>query len=160
MTLTGTYTYSPTKEDLKFQDTGWLPQEIDMLDLVEQYDKWIDEGRESDWWGSLHSDSHPESCMNCIDVYIHTEDSILEEDYQGGDLENGHGDIVTVTLYPVERDMDDVNGTGVDQWIVDTQQWFDITDYLRSTICGECGEYKPDDDRVFGGLKCGECAYK
>jgi|TARA_R110000824_G_scaffold156873_12_gene330135 hypothetical protein len=160
MTLIGTYTYSPTKEDLKFQDTGWLPQEIDMLDLVEQYDRWVDGGRESDWWGSLHTASHPESCMNCIDVNIYTEDSILEEDYQSGNLENGYGDIITVTLYPVERDIDDVNGTGVDQWIVDTSQWFDITDYLRSTICGECGEYKPDDDRVFGGLKCGECTYK
>ena len=69
------------------------------------------------------------------------------------------GDIVTVTLYPIDRDIDDVNGTGVDQWEVDTSQWFDITDYLRSTLCVECGEYKPDDDRVFGGMKCGECAY-
>ena len=151
MTLTGTYIYSPTKEDLKFQDTGWLPQDIDMLALVDQYDKWIDDGMESDWWGTLHSDSHPETCTNCIDVNIYTEDSIIEEDYQGGDLENGYGDVVTVTLYPVHWE----DGS----WHVDTQQWFDITDYLKSTICVECGEYKPDDDRVFGGLKCGECAY-
>jgi len=26
-------------------------------------------------------------------------------------------------------------------------------------ICGECGEYRPDDARVQGGMKCGECAY-
>ncbi len=159
MTLTGTYTYLPTTEDLKEHDTGWLPECIDMLDLVEQYNRWEDEGRESDWWGSLHNSRHPTDCSNCIDVNIYTEDSILGEEYQGGDLENGYGDIVTVTLYPVERDIDDVNGTGVDQWTVDTTQWFDITDYLRSTICLECGEYKPDDDRVFGGMKCGECAY-
>ena len=156
MTLTGTYIYSPIETDLKDQDTGWLPESINMLDLVEQYDRWVDGGRESDWWGSLHSDSHPETCMNCIDVNIYTEDSILGEEYLG---ENGYGDIVTVTLYPVERDIDNVNGTSVDQWTVNTSQWFDITDYLKSTICVECSEYKPDDDRVFGGLKCGECAY-
>ena len=154
MTLTGTYTYSPTIDDLKEQDTGWLPKCIDMLKLVAEYNRWEDEGRESDWWGSLHDSSHPENCMECIDVNIYTEDSIL-----GKDLENGYGDIVTVTLYPIDRDIDDVNGTGVDQWEADTSQWFDITDYLRSTLCVECGEYKPDDDRVFGGMKCGECAY-
>ena len=154
MTLTGTYTYSPTIDDLKEQDTGWLPKCIDMLTLVDEYYRWEDDGRESDWWGSLHTDDHPEDCTDCIDVNIYTEDSIL-----GKDLENGYGDIVTVTLYPIDRDIDDVNGTGVDQWEVDTSQWFDITDYLRSTLCVECGEYKPDDDRVFGGMKCGECAY-
>ncbi len=26
-------------------------------------------------------------------------------------------------------------------------------------ICGECGEYRPDDARVQGGMKCGVCAY-
>jgi len=26
-------------------------------------------------------------------------------------------------------------------------------------ICGECGEYRPDDARVEGGMKCGVCAY-
>lgn len=152
MTLTGTYTYSPTIEDIKEQDTGWLPKCIDMLKLVEQYYAWEDAGRESDWWGSLHDDSHPINCMECIDVNIYTEDSTLGEESQGGD-------IVTVTLYPVDRDIDEVDGVGVDQWVVDTSEWFDITDYLRSTLCGECGEYKPDDDRVFGGMKCGECAY-
>jgi len=29
-------------------------------------------------------------------------------------------------------------------------------DYL---ICPECGEYRPDDDRVKNGMKCGQCAY-
>jgi|TARA_R110000824_G_scaffold111242_1_gene259615 predicted adenine nucleotide alpha hydrolase (AANH) superfamily ATPase len=23
--------------------------------------------------------------------------------------------------------------------------------------CGECGEWRPDDDRVEGGMECGEC---
>jgi len=152
LVVTNAYTYLPDVYDLKEHDTGWLPESIDMLALVGEYDRWQDEGRESDWWGSLHNDSHPDDCSNCIDVNIYTEDSTLEEESQGGD-------IVTVTLYPIERDIDDVNGTGVDQWIVDTSQWFDITDYLKSTICIECSEYKPDDDRVFGGMKCGECAY-
>ena len=92
MTLTGTYTYLPTTEDLKEHDTGWLPECIDMLDLVEQYNRWEDEGRESDWWGSLHNSRHPTDCSNCIDVNIYTEDSILGEEYQGGDLENGYGE--------------------------------------------------------------------
>ena len=26
-------------------------------------------------------------------------------------------------------------------------------------ICGECGEERPDDDRVKAGMKCGFCAY-
>ena len=26
-------------------------------------------------------------------------------------------------------------------------------------ICGECGEPRPDDDRVKAGMKCGFCAY-
>ena len=152
MTLTGTYTYSPTVDDIKDQDTGWLPQSINMLDLVEQYNRWEDAGRESDWWGSLHTDDHPINCMECVDVNIYTEDSTLGEECQGGDR-------VIVTLYPVDRDIDEVDGVGVDQWVVDTSEWVDITDYLRSTLCGECGEYKPDDDRVFGGMRCGECAY-
>ena len=159
MVVNNTYTYSPTVDDLKEQDTGWLPKCIDMLTLVDEYYRWEDDGRESDWWGSLHTSDHPEDCTDCIDVNIYSEDSILGAEYQSGDLENGYGDTVTVTLYPIERDIDDVNGTGVDQWVVDTSQWFDITDYLKSTLCGECGEYKPDDDRVFGGMKCGECAY-
>jgi len=25
--------------------------------------------------------------------------------------------------------------------------------------CNECGEYRPDDARVEGDMKCGECAY-
>ena len=127
MVVNNTYTYSPTVDDLKEQDTGWLPKCIDMLTLVDEYYRWEDDGRDSDWWGSLHTDDNPEDCTDCIDVNICSED--------------------------------DVNGTGVDQWEVDTSQWFDITDYLRSTLCVECGEYKPDDDRVFGGMKCGECAY-
>tara|TARA_R110002020_G_scaffold139258_1_gene310056 strand:+ start:3338 stop:3814 length:477 start_codon:yes stop_codon:yes gene_type:complete len=157
LVVTSAYTYLPDRYDLKEQDTGWLPKCIDMLTLVEQYNRWEDEGRESDWWGSLHSDSHPDTCVDCIDVNIYTEDSILGEEYKDGDkdeyfhLENGYGDIVTVTLYPVYWE----GGN----WHVDTSQWFDITDYLRSTLCVECGEYKPDDDRVFGGMKCGECAY-
>ncbi len=59
MTITGIYIYSPTEEDLKEHDTGWLPHSINMLDLVEQYNTWEDEGRESDWWGSLHNNKHP-----------------------------------------------------------------------------------------------------
>ena len=26
-------------------------------------------------------------------------------------------------------------------------------------LCPECGELKPDDDRVKNGMKCGQCAY-
>jgi len=26
-------------------------------------------------------------------------------------------------------------------------------------ICGECGEYRPEDARVEAGMKCGVCAY-
>ena len=26
-------------------------------------------------------------------------------------------------------------------------------------VCPECGEFKPDDDRVKAGMKCGPCAY-
>ena len=29
----------------------------------------------------------------------------------------------------------------------------------RSEVCGECGEPKPEDDRVKNGMKCGACAY-
>ena len=144
MVITSAYTYSPTTEDLKSQDTGWLPESIDMLALVEQYDTWQDEGRESDWWGSLHNDSHPDTCVNCMDVNIYTDDSTLGLKVKGGD-------IVTVTIYPVHWE----GGS----WHVDGQRWFDITEYLKSTICIECSKYKPDDDRVFGGMKCGECAY-
>ena len=36
MTLTGTYTYSPTIDDLKEQDTGWLPKCIDGKMKVER----------------------------------------------------------------------------------------------------------------------------
>ena len=33
--------------------------------------------------------------------------------------------------------------------IEDDQDW----------VCGECGEYRPDDARVESGMKCGHCAY-
>ena len=26
-------------------------------------------------------------------------------------------------------------------------------------ICPECGQPRPDDDRVAAGMKCGQCAY-
>lgn len=26
-------------------------------------------------------------------------------------------------------------------------------------FCPECGEFKPDDERVINGMKCGHCAY-
>jgi len=29
----------------------------------------------------------------------------------------------------------------------------------KPTICPECGEPRPDDDRVRAGMKCGPCAY-
>ena len=29
----------------------------------------------------------------------------------------------------------------------------------ESDICGECGEHRPDDDRVKAGMKCRFCAY-
>ena len=90
MVVNNTYTYSPTVDDLKEQDTGWLPKCIDMLTLVDEYYRWEDDGRESDWWGSLHTDDHPEDCTDCIDVNICSEDSILGADYQGGYLENGY----------------------------------------------------------------------
>jgi formylmethanofuran dehydrogenase subunit E len=28
-----------------------------------------------------------------------------------------------------------------------------------STVCNECGESRPDDDRVKAGMKCGQCVY-
>jgi hypothetical protein len=32
--------------------------------------------------------------------------------------------------------------------------------YLQvNLVCGECGQHKPDDDRVKNGMKCGTCAY-
>lgn len=33
-----------------------------------------------------------------------------------------------------------------------------IQNHLRST-CPECGEHRPDDDRVLAGMKCGPCSY-
>ena len=160
MVVNNTYTYSPTVDDLKEQDTGWLPKYIDMLTLVDEYYRWEDGGRESDWWGSLHTSDHPEDCTDCIDINIWMdEDENCLYHGEGVDCIPNPNTKPHIVLYPIEIDIDDVNGTGVDQWIVDTSQWFDITDYLRSTLCGECGEYKPDDDRVFGGMKCGEWAY-
>ena len=40
----------------------------------------------------------------------------------------------------------------------------DIRDHIKRAIpitgyCPECGEYKPDDERVQEGMKCGPCAY-
>ena len=32
-------------------------------------------------------------------------------------------------------------------------------DEYELSECGECGELKQGDARVFGGMKCGECAY-
>lgn len=29
----------------------------------------------------------------------------------------------------------------------------------QELICPECGESRPDDDRVKAGMKCGACAY-
>ncbi len=29
----------------------------------------------------------------------------------------------------------------------------------RGSVCPECGEARPDSDRVKAGMKCGECAY-
>lgn len=151
--VTSAYIYSPTTEDLKEQDTGWLPKCIDMLTLVEQYNRWEDEGKEQDWWGSLHGDDHPNTCVDCIDVniWVDEDEACLSH---GEDIDDCIGNLhasPNVTIYPVYWE----GGN----WHVDTQRWFDVTDYLRTTLCIECGEYKPDDDRVFGGMKCGECAY-
>ena len=30
---------------------------------------------------------------------------------------------------------------------------------MEKWICNECGEYRPDDARVGGDMKCGVCAY-
>ena len=40
----------------------------------------------------------------------------------------------------------------------------DIPSYIRNRdnekdICPECGEHRPDDNRVKAGMKCGHCAY-
>ena len=29
----------------------------------------------------------------------------------------------------------------------------------HNEVCPECGEPKPDDERVSAGMKCGDCAY-
>ena len=112
-----------------------------MGDLVDEYNRYLTSG-ENNWWGCLHNEGHPDDCMDCIEVHIWDDNNT-----------------VRVTLYPTERDIDEVDGIGVDQWVVDTSRWFDVTEYLFSTVCIECLEYKPDDDRVYGGMKCGECAY-
>lgn len=37
----------------------------------------------------------------------------------------------------------------------------DIEDFLEASgyYCPECGEYRPDDDRVLEGMRCGHCVY-
>ena len=35
----------------------------------------------------------------------------------------------------------------------------EIPDDYKGLICPECGEYRPDDERVKNGMKCGQCAY-
>ena len=35
---------------------------------------------------------------------------------------------------------------------------YDIDDD-QDWVCKECGEYREDDARVEGGMKCGVCAY-
>ena len=35
----------------------------------------------------------------------------------------------------------------------------DCEEEKRDGVCGECGEYRPDDARVEAGMKCGVCAY-
>lgn len=58
------------------------------------------------------------------------------------------------------------NGTGgqdkYDFWLLgaETQREVDIEFYAgKVSICPECGQYRPDDDRVKNGMKCGQCAY-
>ena len=29
----------------------------------------------------------------------------------------------------------------------------------EDTLCGECGQFRPDDERVLAGMKCSFCAY-
>ena len=31
--------------------------------------------------------------------------------------------------------------------------------FTLSGACPECGDYKPEDERVQQGMKCGQCAY-
>ena len=58
------------------------------------------------------------------------------------------------------------------EYIMPTPEWMskdEIVDYYgepttseaidQDWVCGECGEYRPDDGRVEAGMKCGHCAY-
>lgn len=46
-----------------------------------------------------------------------------------------------------------------DHWLTcpDCHQWGCYEDL--GIACPECGEPRPDDDRVKNGMKCGQCAY-
>ena len=50
-------------------DGDWIPH-VDMGDLVDQYNEYLTSGESDDWWGSLHNDTHPEDCTDCIDINI------------------------------------------------------------------------------------------
>ena len=34
-----------------------------------------------------------------------------------------------------------------------------VMEHLLENTCPECGDYKPDDERVQNGMKCGQCSY-
>ena len=145
--------YTPT-ENLDHPD--FLPT-IDMESLVTSYQSWsesvawADKAKEPVWWDgicganslepSVHTrerwtfdgESKPFNHVDCLDIQI------IEEPHK-------------IYVYPLMGNLAfDLN--------TDTSKWLDITEYLMSVVCGECVEYRPDDARVQGGMKCGNCAY-
>jgi len=161
-----TSSYTPT-ENLEHPE--FLPT-VDMNSLVTSYQSWSESvawanevhktsraeilekvSREPDWWDGIcganslepsvhtkerwtfNSDSKPFNHVDCLDIQI------IEEPHK-------------IYVYPLMGNLAfDLN--------TDTSKWLDITEYLMSVVCGECVEYRPDDARVQGGMKCGNCAY-
>ena len=130
---------------------------VDIESLVTSYQSWsesvagADEKKEPVWWDGLcgantlepsahtrerwtfDGESKPFSHVDCLDIQI------IQEPHK-------------IYLYPLMGNVAFILDT-------DTSKWLDITEYLMSVVCGECIEYRPDDARVQGGMKCGNCAY-
>ena len=155
--------YTPTENP---DHPEFLPT-VDMESLVTSYQSWsesvawADKGmsieteqlgyREPVWWDGLcganstepsahtrerwtfDGESKPFSHVDCLDIQI------IQEPHK-------------IYLYPLMGNL----AFNLD---TDTSKWLDITEYLMSVVCGECIEYRPDDARVQGGMKCGNCAY-
>ena len=149
--MTSSYTPTDNPDHPEFLPT------IDMESLVTSYQAWsesvawADEAKEPVWWDGLcgantlepsahtrerwtfDSESKPFSHVDCLEIQI------IQEPHK-------------IYLYPLMGKL----AFNLD---TDTSKWLDITEYLMSVVCGECIEYRPDDARVQGGMKCGNCAY-